>query len=283
MDRNIVTTTVCKNCGEVFERFSGSTKKTCKECDENRTKIIHCRGCNKEITIKHTSKKYLCDDCVEASQKNHFKNKFEQIILCPQCDCIVDTVTKKGSKTKSHRYGRMCDTCRDFYDSIRFIEICNRRIKPVIEDKIRLIKCTSCGKEEKEIVKNTYQAKDIRYIICKDCKNKKKQESYKKMSERMKKQNPMFNIEISKKAGETLKRKVKSGEILYKRGKEHHLYKGNTPFGHQVRSYLYKIWIYPILERDCFCCTKCGSNKNLQVHHLRPLRDICKAIFEKEG
>jgi hypothetical protein len=30
---------------------------------------------------------------------------------------------------------------------------------------------------------------------------------------------------------------------------------------------LYNEWIYPILKRDEFKCTKCGSTKELEVHH----------------
>lgn len=30
----------------------------------------------------------------------------------------------------------------------------------------------------------------------------------------------------------------------------------------------YKNWVLNCLERDSYCCQRCGSNKNLQVHHV---------------
>ena len=48
----------------------------------------------------------------------------------------------------------------------------------------------------------------------------------------------MQNEESKSKMIATFKNKIKSGEIKYKRGKEHHLYKGNRSFNLEVRSNL---------------------------------------------
>jgi 5-methylcytosine-specific restriction endonuclease McrA len=37
------------------------------------------------------------------------------------------------------------------------------------------------------------------------------------------------------------------------------------------------------LERDDFKCTKCGTHEKLQVHHIRPLREIIKFVFAKHN
>jgi hypothetical protein len=44
---------------------------------------------------------------------------------------------------------------------------------------------------------------------------------------------------------------------------------GTSPINAMIRSNkrLYTEWIYPILKKDGFKCTKCGSTKELEVHH----------------
>jgi hypothetical protein len=44
---------------------------------------------------------------------------------------------------------------------------------------------------------------------------------------------------------------------------------GTSPINAMIRSNkrLYTEWIYPILKKDRFKCTKCGSTKELEVHH----------------
>ena len=63
-----------------------------------------------------------------------------------------------------------------------------------------------------------------------------------------------------------------SCEITYVSGPKHHLWKGNRDFNNSCRRDLYPVWVFPILNRDNFTCTECGSSQNLQVHHLKPLR-----------
>lgn len=96
----------------------------------------------------------------------------------------------------------------------------------------------------------------------------------------MKKNNPMKNPEISKKASDTFNKNIKSGKIKPKVGQDNKNWKGNRSFSLTCRTRLYKTWIYPILERDGFCCSKCKSNRNLQVHHLRSLRHIIKKVLK---
>src|ERR1035437_1632027 len=102
------------------------------------------------------------------------------------------------------------------------------------------------------------------------------------LSERMSKNNPMFDKGVSSKVGSTIKRKVKSGEIVYKRGHEHCLYKGTRTFSNDCRKWL-RLWILSILQKDNFQCSICKKKEGLHVHHLRPLREIIRQILEKNN
>lgn len=95
--------------------------------------------------------------------------------------------------------------------------------------------------------------------------------------------NCMKNKCISNKVRNTILKRINSGEIMYLSGKNHYLYKGNREFKKYCRDILYNSWTKDVLKRDNFKCVVCGSNKDLQVHHIRPLRDIIKLVFEKHG
>lgn len=44
---------------------------------------------------------------------------------------------------------------------------------------------------------------------------------------------------------------------------------GVSKLGSLVHSYLYPIWILPILKRDGYVCQVCGTHNYLHVHHIR--------------
>lgn len=47
------------------------------------------------------------------------------------------------------------------------------------------------------------------------------------------------------------------------------------------RKHMYLIWTRPIMERDKFTCQKCGKTKELEVHHIKPFRQIFKESIEE--
>ena len=93
----------------------------------------------------------------------------------------------------------------------------------------------------------------------------------------------MFNKKTRKQVSNTIKHKIETGEITYKKGHVHHLYKGTRTFSNDCRKWL-KVWIRSVMERDNFSCTVCGVRGGyLHTHHIKPLRDIIKMTLTTEG
>lgn len=106
-------------------------------------------------------------------------------------------------------------------------------------------------------------------------------EGSRSISERMKKKNPMCVQKYKDKMVETFRTKIKNGLIVYKRGIDHHLWKGNRTFADSVRIQLYPLWTKLVLKRDGFSCTQCSATNKLQVHHVKPLRKFIDNIKKK--
>jgi len=51
-------------------------------------------------------------------------------------------------------------------------------------------------------------------------------------------------------------------------------YKRKSYFRNQFKRYLYISWILPVMKRDNFKCILCGEHQELEVHHLKPYRDV---------
>ena len=157
-----------------------------------------------------------------------------------------------------------------------------KRIKQILNLE-KILKIKSFNKEEKEKLNNEIELEKSAWTIRMFQEYEKEINRRKEISERLKQNNPMKKEEVIKKCQETFKYRIENGILNYKRGKEHHLYKGNRQFNKACRDKLYDCWIYPILLRDNFKCTKCNNNKNLQVHHIKPLRDIITLVLNKNN
>lgn len=133
----------------------------------------------------------------------------------------------------------------------------------------------------KEKFKNGYKNHFHNPDKLKEIKSKWKitDEGRKRLSQRMRDNNPMKCLTSKNKMINTFMEKICSGEIKYKKGIEHHLWKGNRGFQDSLRVQLYPVWTFKCLERDNFTCQECSTTTQLTVHHIKPLRqfieDIC--------
>jgi len=94
-----------------------------------------------------------------------------------------------------------------------------------------------------------------------------------KASERNKgEENYFFGKKFTKESHpENFKKRVAS----LPRGKDHHAWKGGKgSYHHKVRcTPEWREWRKSIYERDGYKCLDCGSNENLEPHHIIPVRD----------
>lgn len=97
-------------------------------------------------------------------------------------------------------------------------------------------------------------------------------------SKRMRDKNPMSQPVTVAKMKATVANRIANGgivirrgkqrNVIYKTGKDHHLWKGNRKRSQVIRARLYSTWILPQMKLDNFCCTECGKSKcRLEVHH----------------
>lgn len=202
---------------------------------------------------------------------------------------------------KNRLYDNVCKYCGNNFSGRLHQVLCNdcRGTRKVIDQKVeKAIVCRVCGGVIKIIHTKTKGQFDIYKSrgVCKDCRKailqnysdrmktdsnpaivkfgrkkvaikKDKQEIQAMASIRMKQNNPMYNRDIRNKASATFKERVSKGEIKYKHGQEHHLWKGNRDRAQTIRTRLYKEWIKPTLEKYKFKCHICGFTGRLEVHH----------------
>ncbi len=199
-------------------------------------------------------------------------------VCCPRCHAEIKTVSRIRKLSDFIKSGTLCKQCREdailkmrerersesrrLKNSKRMKDANPMSISPITRAKVISTK-TGIEKDPKD------------YEVLKKFR---KTETREELSERMKRDNPMHNKESVEKMKSTIARRIKDGQLIYKRGPTHHLWKGNRDFNNSCRRDLYPAWVFPILQRDNFRCTMCGSSKDLQVHHLKPLRDFINEI-----
>ncbi len=258
----------------------------------------NCLDCGIEIFA--TPKQTLCDSCRSIRRKKCYK-EIERDVVCWKCGEFLYKEIGKGTKTKKIKASnRLCKNCGGQLLDSKKIErnvVCREcgeilyketiRNGPHINMNIPGKLCSFCKEKHQyeNKKKNIEVLNNYRKFIKEHPENKKQinSETLQRMSHRMKENNPMKDPSVAKKMGDTLKKKYKNGEIKKRIGRNNWNFKGNRLFNPSCRKELYKPWIYPILERDKFHCTKCNSNKNLQVHHIRHLRDIIELILKRNN
>lgn len=107
-----------------------------------------------------------------------------------------------------------------------------------------------------------------------------------KSAKRMRKNNPMRDKDVSARNHAAAKRSRQEGAWAQPVGPAHHRWRGNRRFNLACRTRLYGAWTLPVMERDGFCCCRCGNRGDrgtLHVHHVRPLREIIESVLDERG
>lgn len=200
-------------------------------------------------------------------------------LYCPRCNGIISTYqTKRISQGKKAR--NLCQNCRDIH--IQTMVERNKSAEIKEKNRVRMKETNPMfspatrAKVASTISGVAQKVQD--YIIPKKDLPK---ESEADASTRMKHNNPMRIAAVKNKRLTTFKQNLEDGKIIYKRGSEHHLWKGNRDFNNSCRTFIYNKWTIKVLERDNFQCTNCSDKNHLQVHHIKPLRIFIQEIKDK--
>jgi len=305
----------CKNCGELFS--SRSKVILCSKCKESLpnplvhsykdiTRDVFCVKCKKkayEEIVKEsfrtnkTIQKGLCLSCKNTKKlkvkinkilrRIYYYNKTEYDIvkekileLFPNADDvnvsdldvqkIKNIISIEKEKLSQKRLAEK-KTKRQLYNEFRYEQEKRERTfeEKILENNINII----------EIIKNNNPIKK-EWPKRKRASKEKILENNRNLSERMKKNNPMKKEWVVKKMVATFRDRLDKGLIVYQKGNKNKNWKGNRGFNLDCRSRLYKVWILKVMKRDGFSCVMCCKKGNLQVHHVRELRNIIKIVLE---
>jgi len=201
-----------------------------------------CKTCGIDCYLAHNQ--ILCVECKKLFlKKSKVTQKIIKEIRCRRCDCLISIEEKYKTKTTKISRNKTCDDCKKTINKINS------------ESKIGDKNPNWTGGKKPN-------------------KYKTKAEFNLAMSIRMKKNNPMKNKTIARKMGDKLKNKYLTGELIAKKGKDNHLWKGNRENSFIIRSRLTK-WRKHILKRDDYTCQLCKSRGGkLEIHHLEPFKCI---------
>lgn len=203
-----------------------------------------------------------------------------QAALCPKCGRIKGVEKKSKIRKQTINSTTICQTCRQ--EALAAMAQRSRSLELRQKNSIRMKKYNPMYEavvRAKAAATATGKETNVEEYLA--IKKHKRKETKEETSERMKNHNPMFDPDVKKKSMQTKKDRLANGEIVYKRGQEHHLWRGNRDFNNSCRSNLYTVWVKEVLRRDKFTCQVCGSEENLQVHHKKPLREFIQIVKDK--
>jgi len=266
----------CKFCGKDFiprdHRVIVCNEKECRDKYNKyrysvRRKECVCIECGKTYYATDKQSKEKCPDCVRPKHYN-FK-KFEQKIVCRKCGKVLGTRIKNISK--SPLYESKETTCED----------CKRNTWLEFSHRMKLNNPSYFGvslTDEEYTEKKRIEQEDKLY---KDSHREERMAEFRTAtSERMKANNPMRNSETVKKMKETIKARVASGELTYKRGSDRKNWKGGT--SRSIKNYIrisLKPWRKKMLSDANYTCTRCGKiGGTLHIHHKESFSEIVENI-----
>lgn len=237
----------------------------------------HCNS--KECRQKHNNARYqtvlypkICVHC-----EKPFEGKYREV-NCPECK------GKKKDVYKEYTVHDLCIHCGEAHRERKVWFETDYQAKDTVEGV-----CPECRKltgkrisESKLGEKNPNWKGGPKERVYKTLSPEERAESKRKISERMRLNNPMKKEEVRAKVSKTIRERIESKELVYVSGKDHHLWRGERKRSFTIRSRLYRAWVKPILARDGFRCIKCGSKDDLEAHHEGvPFRDVVKMFSAK--
>ncbi len=248
---------------------------------DKRSKLCKSPECAKKFSVIKYNSTFIEKFCVVCSNK--FKGKFKETVCGDSC--FKEAYRIGAEKLEKTEVNWTCRHCGVILKTET--KSVNWKFNP--ETRKRKLTCDACRIVVNEGLSNARKGnknpnwKEIKKPSWKDVTPEQKIQNKQRTSDRMRASNPMHNLEVRSKVANTRK----CNSLVYKQGKEHHLWKGTSDRKHTIRSRLYRAWTYPILFRDGFKCTTCGKSGNrklkikLEVHHERPFRDILKSCVAK--
>lgn len=274
----------CEVCGKSIDDLPGQ-RKICldPECiaEQKRRKYAAakkekiCKKCGK--TFLGTVKQTCCEKCRNNRDHSSGFEVIQQTIVCEKCGKILKVVEKKKTGgVKDTLAEGVCEECKEKtrLESSKRMKEDNPMFNIDTRIKVSMTKSAQMGgkllTEEETREKLTKRDQHI-------------SETPEETSLRMKLYNPMFSLVTRAKVSDTFKEKISNGEIVYKKGPEHHLWKGNRTFNKAVRIEL-RNWVKQKFEEVNYTCQRCRkTHTELQVHHLEPLRDIIQKFLDKHN
>ena len=187
----------------------------------------YCLYCGKDISDKKLSAKICGNSECEKQRKIEKKKSSNKQHLCMICGCDISDLSPQAKickKEECHKIRskqlyantqitKTCTCCGNEFIGTGKQLVCSDCRKTRYERKVQNTKqikqyvyCKNCGVHIETLQKyKTIHIQETIYKLCNDCLNKKKEENYKQSSERMKKDNPMFNEETKAKVSNTLR------------------------------------------------------------------------------
>lgn len=307
--------TICgsKECKRAYDKWRKSLKKEDRFCEICGTNINHLAGQRKicesvdcineqkrrkyASTLKEKScarcgeiflatlKQTMCENCRTIRNNSNYQ-MLEQQIVCKRCGKLIKTTNKViNHKTKDILIGNLCEDC-----SIISKEELIRKNKwrmivdnPMWNDDIKYQSLYNAY-ITKHSTKNCQPLLNFDEYVELVKKNVEFRQNHQPETKeetilRMKTNNPMFNELTKQKVSQTIKTKIRNRELVYKKGIEHHLWKGNRNFNKSVRIAL-RQWVKECFKKQNFTCQHCGkTHTELHVHHITHLRDIINKII----
>lgn len=234
----------CEVCGDPIDDLPGQ-RRICKKqscIDEQKRRKYKtslkekiCRKCGK--TFIGTIKQTCCEDC-----RIHptFTTKVTQTVVCSECGKPIDTV-KKGHSAKMVLEKGLCNECKEKHQlaQVERMKIANPMFNEDVRNKVSKTTKQKYKNGELDYVKRaiseSFKQRYEQYLErLKTATSKEQIVELKKefgisqlseiarkaISDRMKLNNPMFNQSVRKKVSDTIKTKIKNGELTYLRGVE---------------------------------------------------------------